>query len=374
MNAIKKIKLLESIRQGQIGGGESHLLSLVEHLDRSKFDVVVLSFTEGPMIERLNKAGVPTHVIPTLKPFDVSTWGRVKRLMREEGIDLLHAHGTRACSNTLWAARSLGIPVVYTIHGWSFHDDQNPLVRGLRVMGEKYLTGRSDLNISVSASNRESGRARLPGFESVVINNGIDQRRFAGGGSGGAIREELGIPASAVVVVFIARFTAHKQPLTLIRAFSAAMKLEPSLYLLMVGEGDEQREGEELAGTLGLGTRVIFQPFRQDVPELLAASDIYVLPSLWEGLPIGLLEAMAMGRAVIATGVDGTREIVAHRENGLLVTPGSVSELAEALVELAQSADEREKFGKMARATVSERFDAGQMTKEIEQAYERLLT
>lgn len=154
----RKIRILECIRQGQIGGGESHLLSLVSNLDRSKFDPVVLSFTDGPMVDRLRELNIDTQVIYTEKPFDISKWKIVKEYLRQQSIDLVHAHGTRASSNVLWAARSLKIPVIYTIHGWSFHQDQSLLVRTVRVLGEKFLTRRSALNISVSKSNQESGK------------------------------------------------------------------------------------------------------------------------------------------------------------------------------------------------------------------------
>src|SRR5687767_5436509 len=101
----KRIKVLECIRQGQIGGGESHLLSLVENLDRSRFDPVVLSFTDGPMISRLKEMKVPVHIISTTRPFDVTKWKAVKNFLKEHGVDLVHAHGTRANSNIVWAAR-----------------------------------------------------------------------------------------------------------------------------------------------------------------------------------------------------------------------------------------------------------------------------
>src|ERR1700750_56071 len=132
----EKIKVLECIRQGQIGGGESHLLSLVENLDKSQFEPLVLSFTDGPMVDRLKQMQVPVYIIPTTRPFDVGKWKLVKKFIKDQNVQLVHAHGTRANSNVLWASRRLGIPVVYTVHGWSFHPDQNPLVRRMRIMGE----------------------------------------------------------------------------------------------------------------------------------------------------------------------------------------------------------------------------------------------
>lgn len=368
-----KIKVLECIRQGQIGGGESHLLSLVENLDRSKFDPVVLSFTDGPMLDRLKQLNVPAYVLYTERPFDVLKWKKIKKFIRDHQIDVVHAHGTRANSNVLWAARSLGIPVVYTVHGWSFHQDQNRFVRNIRVFGEKYLTKRSSLNISVSASNKESGKKFIPSFQSLVINNGIDQRKFNPSGSFKNIRAELGISEDKVLILFIARFTGHKQPLSLIEAFSKALPQNPRLHLLMVGDGDEKQKALEIIKTRRLENNVTLQPFRNDVPAVLAAADIFVLPSLWEGLPIGLLEAMAMGKAVIATNVDGTSEVVIDRENGLMIrTANLVDDLSNALLVMGGNQDLRQQFGEKAIETVNQRFNAIGMTREIENQYIRI--
>jgi len=366
----RKIKVLECIRQGKIGGGESHLLSLIEHLDRSVFEPVVLSFTDGPMIDRLTEMKVENHVIHTERPFDPGVWGKVKKFLKEKRIDLVHAHGTRANSNVLWAARSLGIPVVYTVHGWSFHQDQHPLVRNIRILGEKYLTSRSDLNISVSSSNQQSGKNYIRSFDSIVINNGIDNRKFDPDAHYPDVRAELGIPDGEVLVLFIARFTGHKQPLTLIDAFSRALASNPGMHLLMVGDGDQQARAVQIVNKLGLSHKVSFFSFRQDVPAVLAAADIFVLPSLWEGLPIGLLEAMAMGKAVIASNVDGTSEIVQDQVNGLLVDTGRLAEnLEKALLVLSRDPGLREKFGARAIETVRGKYNAAAMTRQIEATY-----
>ena len=370
---VRKIRVLECIRQGKIGGGESHLLSLTGHLDRARFEPVVLSFTDGPMMDQLRQMGVETRLIYTEKPFDIRVWGRVKQLLSEERIDVVHAHGTRAASNVLWAARSMGIPVIYTVHGWSFHRDQHPLVRGFRIRGEKWLTRRSAVNISVSASNQQTGKEAIPGFDSVVVNNGIDAKRFNPDGKYTDVRAELGIEKDKVLLLFLARFTSHKQPLTLIRAFDLASRKTDGIRLLMVGDGDEKEEGVRLVKELGLGDRISFQAFRQDVPDVLWAADIFVLPSLWEGLPIGLLEAMAMRKAVIGTRVDGTREVLRDGVNGLTVEPGDVDALSEAIVRLAGDKALRESLRVRAAETVRDRFDAAVMTKEIENIYTKII-
>ncbi len=375
MSSSKKIKVLECIRQGQIGGGESHLLSLVENLDRSIFEPVVLSFTNGPMIDRLKQMGVETHIIHTERPFDISKWRKVKKFIRQKQFQLVHAHGTRANSNILWAAKSLNIPVVYTIHGWSFHPDQKLLVRNLRIWGEHYLTSKSTVNISVSKSNQQTGKNYIQSFQSVVINNGIDLRKFNPDAEHKDVRRELGISASTTLLLFIARFTSHKQPLSLIRAFGKAVQQNQSLHLLMVGDGDEKEQAVKLIKDLNLETKITLHPFRQDVPAVLAASDIFVLPSLWEGLPIGLLEAMTMGKAVIASNVDGTSEIIEHEKNGLLVeTDDLINNTAGALVRLSGNKELQKTMGINARATITEKFNAANMTREIEQLYTKILS
>ncbi len=369
----KKIKILECIRQGQIGGGESHLLSLIENMDRSHFEPVVLSFTDGTMIDRLNKMGIESHVIPSTKPFDITTWKKVKHLLAQD-IRLVHAHGTRAGTNILWAAKQLSLPIIYTIHGWSFHQDQHPLVRRLCILGEKYLVSNSDLNISVSASNQQTGKQFIPSFKSVVVNNGIDHNKFNPLNSFTDIRQELGISKETILVLFIARFTAHKQPLALIKAFMKAYPYNPKMHLLMAGDGDQKAAASVLIKELHAEKQITLLPFRLDVPDLLAAADIFVLPSLWEGLPIGLLEAMAMGKTVIASKVDGTIEIVNHGVNGLLVdTHYLVENLCTALVELSKDPAKRKWFSTNAIATVNSKYNAADMTKSIEDLYEQVL-
>lgn len=349
------------------------MLSLIENMDRSRFEPVVLSFTDGPMVTRLREMGIKTHIIHTERPFDFSKWSQVKELLRQEQVEVVHAHGTRACSNVMWASQSLGLPVIYTVHGWSFHPGQSPLVRQIRMMGEQYLTGRAAVNISVSASNRQTGTKHIRRFDSLVINNGIDRKKFNPGRSFKDIRQELGIPADATLVVFIARFTSHKQPLTLIKAFRSALNDLPDMHLLLVGDGDQKAEALDMVQAAGLNERIHFQPFRQDVPDVLAAADVFVLPSLWEGLPIGLLEAMAMGKAVIATDVDGTREVVQDGVNGLLIEAGNIAALSDALVKMAGNELVRKEFSKAAVETVQTQFEAVGMVKKIEEVYSRVL-
>jgi glycosyltransferase involved in cell wall biosynthesis len=374
MTEKRKIRVLECIRQGKIGGGESHLLDLVENLDKTRFEPVVLSFTDGPMIKRLNDMGVKSHIIYTEKPFDFTKWKAVKKLLIDEKIDLVHAHGTRANSNVNWAARSLGIPVAYTIHGWSFHQDQNFLLRNLRIMGEKYLTSRTNLNISISDSNQKAGKKYIRGFKSRMIRYGVNTQRFNPAGQYVDIRKELDIPADKVLVVFVARVTHHKQPLALVKAFAEAVAVHPGLHLLMVGDGDQKEQVVELVKNLNISEHVTLQPFRQDVPAVLASADVFVLPSLWEGLPLGLLEAMTMGKAIIASNVDGTCDVIEHYKDGILVeTDKLVNNLVEPLITVGKDANLRKDLQTASLETAHKRFSIVSMMNDVEQIYLDLL-
>ncbi|RFM30179.1 glycosyltransferase family 4 protein [Deminuibacter soli] len=364
-----KIRILEAIRQGQVGGGETHILNLVEHIDRTRFEPVVLAFTGGQMIDRLGEIGIRNFVIPSTRPFDVFKWQAVRRLMQQEAIDIVHVHGTRANSNVYWAAKALGLPVIYTIHGWSFHDDQSWLTKKLRIFYEQWITRKVNRNISVSDSNQQTGSKYIAHFKSDVINNGINLRQFNPAAVQGGLRSKWGIAGDTCVVGFAARMTEQKDPLTLISAFQQALAVNSNMVLLMVGDGELKQQAIALAATLGIDSKVIFEPFRADVPEVLQAMDIFCLPSLWEGLPIGLLEAMAMEKAVVATAADGSCEIVQHDSNGLIVPVQDAAALAAALVRLAGDAGMRARYGQAARATVAGGFDVDNMTRKIENIY-----
>ncbi|RZM07430.1 MAG: glycosyltransferase, partial [Pedobacter sp.] len=147
-----------------------------------------------------------------------------------------------------------------------------------------------------------------------------------------------------------------------------------ALQLLMVGDGDQKAEALQLVQQLNIEKSVIFLPFRQDVPDVLAAADIFILPSLWEGLPIGLLEAMSMGKTVIGTNVDGTSEVIEPNVNGLLLeTEGLEEKLAEAILMLAADENMRKNFQLNAKKTVQDKFNAATMTRQIENVYAGLL-
>lgn len=370
---MKKIKILQAIRQGKVGGGETHVLDLVKELDKNRFESVILSFTEGPMVDKLRADGFKVYVVPTEKPFNFKVWKSVKQLVEAEKIDLIHAHGTRANSNTFSSAKALKLPLIYTVHGWSFHPDQSKLVKTIRTLSERFLVNTANRTICVSQSNLNEGKSKFPMNNATVILNGINQVKFNPDLEYKDVRAELGIGAEEVVVGYIARITAQKEPLNFLRAISK-VPAQLKVRFLIVGDGDLKSQMLELAEELNLKDRIIFESFRDDIPAVLNAVDIFCLPSLWEGLPIAMLEAMAMRKAIIATAIDGINDLVTDQKNGILVPVSSPDQIAEAIALLASDLKLRTELGQQAGITVKERFNIATMTRKVEAEYEKLLS
>jgi len=373
---MEQIRVLECIRQGSIGGGERHVIELSASLDKTKFIPIVLSFTEGPMIDALKELGIKSYVIPTVKAFNFTVWRKVRDLIIKEKIDIVHAHGTKANSNVFWAAKTTGKPLVYTIHGWSFHPDQSlPRMKVMELI-EKFLTNQANQNISVSMSNQSDGITRFKMPRSTVIYYGINRDDFYLTRNFKDIRSEFKIPADCIVVLYMVRITIQKDPFTMLKAFKSVIEKVSNILLLVVGDGDLKEKSEKLAMDLGIMDHVRFISFRQDVPDFLYAADIYCLPSLWEGLPLGLLEAMFMKKAIISTPVDGNKEVIEDHYNGLLVPAQDPVKLSKAILELAQDKELRNTLADNAQKTVEktskDRFSIPKMTKEVESVYLKL--
>jgi glycosyltransferase involved in cell wall biosynthesis len=326
------------------------------------------------MVQQLTDMGIKVFVIETEQGFDRSVWSKVKKLIIDEKVDIVHAHGTRANSNVFWAAKSLKIPLIYTVHGWSFHPDQKLLVRFARKMSERFLTRISDSVLCVSESNQRDGVEGWGMKNSAVIYNGINTSRFDPGLKYKDIRKEFGISSEKTLIGYIVRITKQKDPLTLIRAMSIVSEKTKDVVLIMVGEGDLKESAIKMVLELNLSGNVIFENFRQDVPDILNSLDIYCLPSLWEGLPIGVIEAMAMGKVVIATPVDGTKEIISTGENGILFPVMDEAGLARAILEIHENKELGKKLSVNSIATVRDRFTIEKMVSAISDHYLKIVS
>lgn len=207
----------------------------------------------------------------------------------------------------------------------------------------------------------------------VVVYNGIDYSKFLEHHQSADLRRELGIRSEEVLIGFVGRLTEQKGIEHLLEAAERLCKKYQDIAFILVGEGDLRQQLEHQAATLGL-SRVMFVGYQRDIPRFLEMFDMFVLPSLWEGLPVSVLEAMAAARPVVATGVSGTQEVVEEGVTGYLVEPRNVQQLEDRLAALISNADLRKRMGEAGRLRVIERFSAETMIAKTGQIYDELLT
>lgn len=379
------IRVLHPITRLIVGGAQENTMLTAQLLDPARWQVDVLSGpqtgSEGSLIETVRERGIPLIIEPSLvrevNPLqDLRALFRLIRLMRQGRYTIVHTHSSKAGIVGRWAAKLAGVPIiVHTVHGWGHHERQHPLIRAYYILLEKLTLPITDKLIVVSPLNTEKGLADGIGRPEhyAVIRSGIELERFGHPQVDRATtRAAWNIPLDAPVVGTVTRLSAQKAPLDFVRAAAQVAAAVPNVYFLVVGDGPLRAEVEKVARDLGIRERLVLTGLRRDVPEQLAAMDIFALSSLWEGLPRVLPQAMASGLPVVATATDGSIEAVTDGENGFLVPPGQPAILAESLIRLLRDPALARQMGEAGRQRVAE-FDVRTMVAQIDQLYQELL-
>lgn len=380
-----KISVLHPITRLIIGGAQENTLLTARLIDQGEWDVTVLSGpqtgSEGSLIEDARERGVALLIEPTLvreiNPIkDALALLRLVRLMRAGNYTIVHTHSSKAGILGRWAAKWAGVPIiVHTVHGWAHHERQHPLVRAIYIYLEKLTLPMTDKLIAVTALDIQKGLKDGIGTPDTytVIRSGIELDRFGHPRVPRAeTRTAWGIPADAQVVGTVTRLSPQKAPLDFIKAAAKIVETHPQTWFVMVGDGPLRAEIEALAIELGVADRLVLTGLRRDVPELLAAFDLFTLSSLWEGLPRVLPQAMATGLPIVATACDGSAEAISDGDNGFLVPPGDADLLAERLCRLLDDPALAAHMGEAGRARVAE-FSDRRMVEQIEALYHELL-
>ncbi len=354
-------------------------------LDQTRWEVEIISGietgSEGSLIETVRERGIALTLEPSLvravNPLhDLQALFRLTRFMRRGRYTIVHTHSSKAGILGRWAAKLAGIPIiVHTVHGWGHHDRQHPLVRASYIWLEKLTLPITDKLIVVSPLNMKKGLLDSIGNSDnyEIIRSGIDLERF---GHPRAPRYEtraaLGIPQDAPLVGTVTRLSPQKAPLDFVRAATLVAKQAPETWFVMAGDGPLRAAVEALATELGVASRLVLTGLRYDIPELMAAFDVFALSSLWEGSPRVLPQAMATGLPIVTTACDGCVEAVEDGVNGLQTPPGAPSALAQALLRLLQDPALARRMGAAGRARAAE-FSDHRMVSQIAALYTELL-
>jgi glycosyltransferase involved in cell wall biosynthesis len=356
------------------GGAEVHLLSLAERIDRDRFRPLVMytpSAGVRPLAERLAKRHLEHHPAPA--PLDVRHFGEVLRfaaVLRRLKVDVFHAHKTYppACRFGLLAAVLARCPVIVSTDQLRFprapSRRQRLLLRLVSACMHRHIA------VSTVLGRYLAEVLRFRPDKVRVIPNWVDPELFGDRFDGPRVRADLGIAPAAVVIGCVARFDEQKAHADLVGAAAALTARHPSLLFLLVGDGETRPQVQAQVAALELTPRVRFLGQRDDVPALLAATDIVVLPSRWEGLPLSVLEAMASRKPVVATAVDGTAEAVVDGETGILVPPADVGALTAGLDGLIRRPELRAAMGAAGRERVRAHFAAERLVRRTEAVYE----
>lgn len=367
-----KIRIMEMIDKPSLGGGQTALLLLAGNLDRSRFEVAISSGGEGPLAEEARQKGITYIPVSLGKRLSLGPLKEITAVLREQKIDILHTHGGIAGLYGRSAAFRAGTPaVVHTLHGIHYLHYRNPFLRRLYVLLERRYSRSTDRLILVCQSDlRQARKHRLaPEGKMTVILNGTDVRPELGADDISRRKNELGWPPGRRVVGTVARLHRQKGVASLLRAAPRILSAFPEARTVVVGDGPQGGSLRREAQRLGLEGRFLFLGERKDAKALMALFDIFVLPSLWEGLPFVLVEAAALGKPVVATAVDGVPEILEDGKTGLLVRPGNPTALAEAVIRLLKDKEEARRLGETARKLVPPRFPLRRMVDQTQNLY-----
>jgi lipopolysaccharide/colanic/teichoic acid biosynthesis glycosyltransferase/glycosyltransferase involved in cell wall biosynthesis len=303
--------------------------------------------------------------------------------MKEERFDIVHVHTPVAAVLGRVAAWAAGVPIVlYTAHGFYFHEHMHKRVRRLVVWLEKLLCRITDLIFTQSYEDALTAvrEAICPEEKVLWIGNGVDIRRFATEPSSNGARESLGFSAQDKVVGFVGRLVREKGILELIQAMRLVVEGFPDAKLLLVGDtldSDRDRTAKlalrREIGQDGLAHRIVFTGHVEDVASMIAAVDLFVLPSHREGMPRTIIEAMASGKPVVATNIRGCREEVVHGLTGLLVPVKDPAALATAIISLLSNPELTQKMGAESRRRAFELFDEQAVLNKQIKAYGEII-
>lgn len=364
------IKVAHCIHGLGLGGAQKLIAAIVRGRQDESLSYFVYAGLDGVLREEMAATGATVRILPrTLPKFDPNYLARLARAMRGDRIDLVHTHLFGDTLHGYLASRLAGgLPCIMTLH-----IGVDGLTR-LQLAGYRRLLRGATRAVACSRSVRRSFQAHDPSLARKVtaIPNGIEDP------SAGALdegersrrRQSLGVPAGSTVLASIGRLAEQKGYRYLIPAFARACReLDQDLRLVFFGDGPLRRELESLAASEGAADRVVFAGFRPDIGELLAVVDAVVFSSLWEGLPLALLEAMAAGRCIVATAIPGIQEAVRDGDQSLLVPAGAIEPLGAALARVAAEPELRRRLGRAARRRFLDEYTAGLMVQRYEDLY-----
>lgn len=375
-------KVVHLVTRLDLGGAQQNTLHTVRHLDRSRFEPVLVCGPGGMLDEEVkNDASLRVIFVESLlrdiSPFyDLLALLELAKILLAEKPAILHTHSSKAGILGRLAAFVAGVPVViHTYHGFGFHDRQPALVKKLYVFLERLCARFTDALIFVSKANiayaAEHGIVRPE--EAVLIRSGVALGGLPAPVDAAKLKMSAGVGMHKPLVLSVGNLKPQKNAADFVAAAAAVIARTPEARFVFLGDGPERRPLEARAFAAGLEGKVLFLGWRRDAAQWLAAADVFVMTSLWEGLPRALVEAMKSGLPAVCYATDGVKDLIVDGANGFLVEAGDHAALAARVSELLADEPRREALGAAAAASIGPEFDIDGMVRSQEALYERLL-
>ena len=376
-----KCNILYVIENIEFGGGERVFSQIIRGLDKERFGVFVASNPGGIFEKKLTEVGIKINPVRMTNRYNLGIISRLKKIIKTKDVRIVHSQGGRADFFARIAARIANVPIILSsmamlVEGY----DVSILRKGLYVLIDRWTERWVNKFTVLSEAMRRSliERHKIPPENIVKIYNGIEIEEYNPDlkelrNKKLEVRRELGLKNDVPVIGAIGRLVWQKGFEYLIRAAPEVLKKCPEARFLIVGEGPLKNKLILTSEKLNVADRIIFTGFRSDIKEILASIDVLAMPSLLEGLPMVLLEAMAMAKPIVATRIDGITEVLENDKTGLLVPAKNSHALAEPIVGILKDKAKANFFGQNAREAVKEKFSVKKMVEQIELAYEKLL-
>ena len=376
-----RIKVAHVVTRLDFGGAQQNTLHTVRGLDPERFDVLLVCGAGGffdPEVraDRGVRAVFLGSLVREVSPLkDFLALLELWKTFETERPDVVHTHSSKAGILGRLAAALAGVPViVHTYHGFGFHDRQTPLVRNLYAILERFCARFTTRLVFVSRANAEyAERHGLgPASGALVLRSGVKLSDFPASVDAAELKMSAGIGRHKPVVVSIGNLKPQKNAGDFVAAAAKVAAKVPEARFVFLGDGPERRTLEARAFALGLEGKLLFLRWRRDGAQWLAASDVFALTSLWEGLPRALVEALRTGLPAVCYATDGVVDVLRDGENGFLVPAGDVDAFADRLVMILTDADLRRRLGEAAARSIGPEFDIDGMVRAQEALYERL--
>jgi glycosyltransferase involved in cell wall biosynthesis len=379
-----KIKVARIITRMDLGGAQRVVLHLSRGLDTHRFEQMVITGDGGLLLPELSAIQTINHrVIPEMTRHigpggawdDIRSVRRICETLRHFGPHIVHTHTPKAGIVGRWAARLARIPrIVHTYHGFGFSPRHPLWQRAFYVGLERASALITSQFVAVSDPNRVLGQSYgiFLREKCALIRSGVDFGEFRTVGTDNVKKKiELGFKPSDKIVGVVASFTPAKALHLFLEAAAKIAGECPGVFFVMVGDGSLRPQLEAQAERLGISSALRMLGWRRDVPELMRAFDVFLLTSLWEGLPRSLVEAFVSGVPAVASHIDGIGEVVQEGRNGFLVSPGDTEAMAAAVVRLLKDESLRKSMGAQALHSVDD-FSLEKMLKDYSNLYENI--